>query len=59
MIKISPSDVEKRIRAWADVTMLSLDLKRAVFRKIHPEIGEDEISELVRKQLSMLKIKTR
>jgi len=55
MIKISPSDVERRIRAWADVTMLSLDLKRAAMRKRHPELREDEINELVRKELSILK----
>ncbi|PIW87599.1 MAG: hypothetical protein COZ94_04235 [Nitrospirae bacterium CG_4_8_14_3_um_filter_41_47] len=57
MIKISPSDVERRINAWADVTMLSLELKRAAMRKRHPELREDEINELVRKELSMLKIK--
>ena len=55
MIKISPSDVEKRINAWADVTMLSLELKRAAMRKRHPELREDEINELVRKELSILK----
>jgi len=54
---LEPAEVEKRIRAWADVTMLSLELKRAAMRKRHPELGEDEISELVRKELSMLKIK--
>jgi len=57
MIKISPSDVERRINDWADVTMLSLELKRAAMRKRHPELREDEINELVRKELSMLKIK--
>ena len=31
--KIDPVEVEKRIRAWADVTMLSLELKRAMLRK--------------------------
>lgn len=56
MIKISPSDVERRINAWADVTMLSLELKRAAMRKRHPELREDEINELVRKELSMFKI---
>jgi hypothetical protein len=37
--------------------MLSLELKRAAMRKRHPELREDEINELVRKELSMLKIK--
>ncbi len=55
MIKISPSDVEKRIKAWADVTMLSLELKRAAMRKRHPELREDEIRELVRKEHDVAK----
>lgn len=54
---ISDEEVEKRLHAWADVTMLSLELKRAAMRKRHPELREDEINELVRKELSMLKIK--
>ena len=53
-IKLSPSDVDKRLKAWADVTMLSLELKRAAMRKRHPELREDEINELVRKELSIL-----
>lgn len=57
MFKLSPEDVEKRIKAWADVTMLSLELKRAAMRKRHPELREDEINDLVRKELSMIKIK--
>lgn len=54
---IDPADIEKRIRAWADVTMLSIELKRAAIRKRHPELGEDEIREMMRKEFSMLKIK--
>ena len=54
---IDPAEIEKRIRAWADVTMLSIELKRAEIRKRHPELGEDKINEIVRKQLLMLKIK--
>jgi hypothetical protein len=57
MIRISPSEIEKCIKAWADVTMLSLELKRAAMRKRHLELREDEIKELMRKELSMLKIK--
>ncbi|MDI6891316.1 MAG: hypothetical protein QMC83_10345 [Thermodesulfovibrionales bacterium] len=56
-MKLISSEVEKRIKAWADITMLSLELKRAAMRKRHPELREDEINELVRKELSMLKIK--
>lgn len=59
MIKISPSEVEKRLNAWADITMLSPELKRATIRKRHPELKEDEISKLVRKELSMLKYNNR
>ena len=55
MINLSPSEVEKRLKAWADVTMLSLELKRAAMRKRHPELREDEINELIRKELSILK----
>jgi len=36
--------------------MLSLEMKRAVIRQKHPELGEDEINGLVRKELSMLKV---
>jgi hypothetical protein len=50
-------DVEKRIRSWADITMLSLESKRAAVKKRYPELRGDEISELIRKELSMLKIK--
>lgn len=54
---LDPSEVEKRIKAWADVTMISLELKRAAIKKRHPKLREDEINELVRKELSILKIK--
>jgi len=57
MIELSPSEIQKRLNAWADITMLSLELKRAAMRKRYPELREDEINELVRKELSMLKIK--
>jgi len=56
-LNISADEVEKRLEAWADVTMLCLELKRAAMRKRHPELREDEINELIRKELSMLKIK--
>lgn len=52
---ISDAEVEKRIRAWADITMLSIELKRAMLRKRHPESSEDEIRDLVYKELSRAK----
>ncbi len=52
---LDSEEIERRIKAWADVTMLSLELKRAAMRKRHPELREDEINELVRKELSILK----
>jgi len=57
MKPISDADVEKRIKAWADVTMLSIELKRAMMRKRYPELSEDELRELVRKELSEFKDK--
>lgn len=55
--RISNAEVEKRLNAWADITMLSLELKRAATRKRHPELSEGEINELMRKELSSLKIR--
>jgi hypothetical protein len=55
--KANPAEIEKRIKMWADVTMVTLELKYAAMRKRYPALSEDEISELVRKELSMLKIK--
>ena len=52
---LDPSEVEKRLHAWADITMLSLELKRAAMRKRHPELREDEIRELVRKEHDVAK----
>ncbi|MFZ6017240.1 MAG: hypothetical protein ACOYU0_06495 [Nitrospirota bacterium] len=57
MRTLSDAEIEKRIKAWADVTMLSLELKRAAMRKRHPGLEEDELKELMRKEFSMLKIK--
>lgn len=57
MKPISDAEVEKRIKAWADVTMLSIELKRAMMRKRYPELREDELRELVRKELSAFKDK--
>src|SRR3990172_8941984 len=52
MKMISDAEVEKRIKAWADVTMLSIELKRAALRKRYPEYSDDEIRHLIRKELS-------
>ena len=52
MKMISNAEVEKRIKAWADVTMLSIELKRAALRKRYPEYSDDEIRHLIRKELS-------
>ncbi len=50
--KLSPEDIEKRIKAWADVTMLSLEIKLAVLKKHHPKLSENELRELMRKEIS-------
>jgi hypothetical protein len=49
-------EIEKRIRAWADVTMLSLELKYSMMRKMHPGLSEDEIRSLMRKEISDLRV---
>jgi hypothetical protein len=56
-MKLSSEEVEKRLRAWADVTMLSLELKLSMLRKRNPELGEQALRELMRKEISMLKAK--
>ena len=55
MKPISDAEVEKRLRAWADVTMLSIELKRAAMRKRHPHLCEYEIRALLRKEYAALK----
>ena len=52
---ISDAEVEKRIRAWADVTMLSIELKLAMLRKNYPALREDEIRQLMRKEYMTVK----
>lgn len=49
---ISDAEIEQRIRGWADVTRVSLDLKRAALRNCYPSLSEDTLAELLRKQLS-------
>lgn len=57
MRNVVPREVSKRLDAWADATLLCLELKRAAMRKRHPELSEEAINEMVRKELSLLKIK--
>lgn len=55
--RITDEEIERRLMAWADVTLLTLELKRAILRQKHLELGEDEVNELVRKELSVLKMR--
>ena len=57
MKPISDAEVEKRIRAWADVTMLAIELKLAGLRQRYPELSEDELRELMRKEHLVMKDK--
>ena len=52
---ISDAEVEKRLRAWADVTMLSIDLKLSMLRKKYPALSEDEVRQLMRKEFLAVK----
>ena len=53
MIRLSPQEVAKRIQAWADVTILSLELKRATLRKRYPDLKDSELAQRVREELSL------
>ncbi len=44
MITLAPQEVERRIRAWAEVTQLSLELKRAALRKRYPHVDDRELA---------------
>ena len=57
MKPISDAEVEKRIKAWADVTMLAIELKLSMLRQRHPELSENELREFMRNELSILKDK--
>ncbi len=50
MKQITAEEVEKRLRAWADVTLLSLELKRAALRKKYPALDDQAITTLMRAQ---------
>lgn len=47
MKQIAAEEVEKRLRAWADVTLLSLELKRAALRKKYPALDDQAITTLM------------
>ena len=55
----SDAEVEKRIRVWADVTMLAIELMRAMLRKRYPEYCNDEIRHLMVKEYSDEKKRSR
>jgi hypothetical protein len=57
MEEISAQVVEERIRAWAEITALSLDLKLAAIKVRCPHLHDDTINEMIRKEFSTLKIK--
>ena len=52
MKPISDAEVEKRLRAWADVTMLSIELKKAMLRNKYPGLSDDEIRCMIRNEHS-------
>ena len=54
---IFDAEVKKRIMAWADVTMLAIELKLAGLRQRYPELSENELRELMRKEHSVMKDK--
>ena len=54
---IFDAEVKKRIMAWADVTMLAIELKLAGLRQRYPELSEDKLRELMRKEHSAMKDK--
>lgn len=55
MKRISDAEATRRIQAWADVTMLSLDLKRAALRQKYPQADDRELSEMVREEFARYK----
>ena len=57
MKMISDAEVEKRVRAWADVTMLAIELKLAGLRQRYPELSENELREFMRREHSAMKDK--
>ncbi len=50
MKQITAEGVEKRLRAWAGVTMPSPELKRAAPRKKYPALDDQAITTLMRER---------
>ena len=50
MKQIAAEEVEKRLRAWADETPLSVELKRAALRMKYPALGAQAITTLMRER---------
>lgn len=50
MKQLSAEEVEKRFRAWADVTLLSLELKRAALKKKYPALDDQAIAAKMRER---------
>lgn len=52
MATITDLEVERRLRAWADVTIVSLTLKRAALRGQYQETRHSEIKRDSRKEIA-------
>jgi len=50
MKQITAEEVEKRLRAWADVTMPSPELKHAAPKKKYPALDDQAITTLMRER---------
>lgn len=50
MKQITAEEVERRLRAWADVTLLSLELKRAALKKKYPALDDQAITTMMRER---------
>ena len=50
MKQITAEEVEKRLRAWADVTPLSLELKYAALRNKYPALDDQAITTMMRER---------
>jgi hypothetical protein len=44
MVKLSSQDVEKQIKVWTAVTLLSLEHKRAMLEKRCPDLNDRELA---------------
>jgi hypothetical protein len=50
MKQITAEEVERRLRAWADVTLLSLELKRSALKKRYPALDDQAITAIMRER---------